>query len=329
MSGDVVAHEVASAAEAQRVADLLGRCVARWSADEAADIIEAAAERAAIQAEGLGAVRGLVSVPTTRPERAAARVEGQSRALRRLLKAAEVDRHRARIARMRQAVGFSARCQAVGSARPGYRPDYVVMLTLTYRQGEDWKPEHISDFLHTVRKAEARRGRVIRYVWVAELQERGAMHYHVAMWLPAGVTLPKPDACGWWPHGSSRIEAARDAVAYLMKYLSKGTDTSRLPKGARMHGAGGLEHAQRRAKRWLSLPGWVQSRSDVFDDWRPAVGGGWSDPEGTVIPSEHVRAWVGDRWTCVKVADYGRPFEASGPFTWLHRGAAVSQAKGH
>lgn len=197
----------------------------------------------------------------------------------------------------------------------------MAMVTLTYRDGADWRGMHIARALDAARKWHTERGVSMRYVWVAELQQRGALHYHLAFWMPHGVVMPKWDLAGWWPHGYSRGETARDAVSYLMKYLSKGTDTARFPKGARMHGSGGVEHALRRARRWLAYPSWIKARADVHDDWRPAVGGGWSHPEGHVIPSEYVRAWLGDRWGALRVADYGRPFCADGPFTWLTRGA--------
>lgn len=197
------------------------------------------------------------------------------------------------------------------------------MLTLTYRSCDEWSPRHVADLLQHVRKwLDREHGSKLAYVWVAELQKRGALHYHLALWLPHGVQIPKPDAQGWWPHGSTNVKAARKAVPYLLKYMSKGMDFQGFPKGARLYGSGGVEHAMRRARRWLGLPAFVRSRADIHDDWRPAKGGGWSAPEGHVVPSEFERAWVGDRWCCRQVIDYGRPFEASGPFTWINRGPA-------
>jgi hypothetical protein len=167
-------------------------------------------------------------------------------------------------------------------------------------------------------------------VWVAELQEkraarrkegaRAVVHYHVAIWLPEGVYLPFSDAQGWWPHGDTETAWARAAVPYLMKYVSKGRHLLSLPNRCRMHGAGGLEFAMRRARRWLGLPGFVQARSDIFDQWAPIKGGGWFDPRLEVaVPSEFQRAWLGDAFGLIGVHDHGRPFEANGPFTWLHR----------
>lgn len=242
------------------------------------------------------------------------------------------DEHRSRIARLRRAVGFAARGHLL--ERRGFRPDRVFMVTLTYadertvhgpcRPGEhlpdgQWRPRDVSNYLHTMRKWLKRRGIPCRYVWVAELQKRGAVHYHVALWLPAEVYLPDADVQGWWVHGSTRTERARAAVPYLLKYLSKGgaPGSYSLPDGARMYGVGGLEHSIRRAARWLRLPAFVRARSDIHDPWTPATGGGWWSPDGLVIPSEFTRAWLGDRWGLLRVADYGRPFDASGPFSWV------------
>ena len=316
--------------------------------DGVLSISEEAAERAALAAVEAAGICGLVSVPTTgkgasayRVGQASARLRavlpGQSqdqspevrsagrivkKRLPRCLGVTETDKARARMARMRRSVGFSARALLAGTQQPGFRGDYCAMVTLTYRNTEDWRPDHIKAALQNMRKQLQRWGQQgARYVWVAELQKRGAMHYHVAVWLPHGWQLPKFDEAGWWPHGATNVKAAQKPIAYLMKYMQKGGSVA-FPKGARTHGVGGVEHAMRRAKRWLSYPGWVKARADVHDDWRPAAGGGWADPDGVVIPSEHVRAWLGDRWGALRVADYGRPFDAAGPFEWLNRGRA-------
>lgn len=342
-----LAHELAVAEESARVLDLLGRAVVDWRLVDAWEAIaEDAAERAAIMAEA--SVRGfdgggLVSLPTTCPERAAGRVAAASRSMREALDAsgapvvvrergvramhrvrgcpAVAEKHRVRLARMRRSCGIAARAHEAASVQPGFRSDYCAMLTLTYRGGvEAWEPGHVRACLHRIRKWLARRHLEMRYVWVAELQRRGSVHYHVALWLPAGVVIPKADRRGWWPHGASRIEAAQSAPRYLMKYLSKGTDVSGLPEGAHMHGAGGLDHAARRAKRWLSMPAAVRARADIFDDWRAAPGGGWVHlATGEHLDAEYARAWLGDRWGPIKVRDHGRPFLAAGPFVWLHR----------
>ena len=105
---------------------------------------------------------------------------------------------------------------------------------------------------------------------------------------------------------STRTEVARAAVPYLMKYLSKGSDTMRLPAGARMYGVGGLSHSHRRTARWLRLPSFIQARSDISDDWKSAPGGGWLDPTGGWLSSEFRRTWLGDAYGLMRVANHGR-----------------------
>jgi hypothetical protein len=280
--------------------------------------------RAGVPAVG---VRGLVSVPTTqKPPPIHAETRESSQALRDGVGGFVPPSRLARISRMRRSVGFSARCHLAD--KPGFRSDSVVMVTATYRAGVEWEPGHVRLLMTHIRQWCKRKGVDCRYVWVGEVQTKRAaregghcLHYHVALWLPFGHKLPMADAQGWWPHGATKTELARAAVPYLMKYFSKGSGGMVLPDGARMHGAGGLDHSARRARRWLAYPSFIKARADIHDDWRRApVGGGWVNPEGFVIPSEFARAWLGDAWGCLRVADYGRPFPADGPFSWITRG---------
>jgi len=73
----------------------------------------------------------------------------------------------------------------------------AVFQVLTYADADGWNPKDITRYLYTVKAWMARRGIQARYVWTAELQQRGAVHYNVIWWLPRGVTLPKPDKQGW------------------------------------------------------------------------------------------------------------------------------------
>lgn len=315
--------------ESMRVMELLGRVAVLpeyrdLEADEANSLAaEAAYEswREAVAAEwGLG---GLVSVPTSDTRRVFRKRSGliaraTEEALRDHLDAFEIGTDAGRIARLRRAVGFTARvhCTEVDlSAR-------CCMVTLTYREDGEWQPRHITEFVKVVRQHLARRDVRFRYCWVAELTKRGRIHYHLALWLPADVNLPKPDQAGWWTHGSTRIEVARNAVPYLMKYLSKGSKASdyALPLGARSYGCGGLGQVMRLARRWLSLPGFIQARADVATSagWRRAPGGGWSDPDGTIWPSEFRRVGVGAAWCLERVCNHGRPLrDVGGPFSFL------------
>lgn len=158
-------------------------------------------------------------------------------------------------------------------------------ITLTYRGVGDWRPQHVRDYLKRVRVWLYRRHIPMRYVWVAELQRRGAVHYHLLLWLPRGVKLPYSDTRGWWPHGFTEQKPARKRVGYLMKYTSKGSKDADhdFPRGCRLYGYGGVCSTTRRRVRWWRAPARVRLYfGDVlgltFDlvDLRKIVGG-WLD----------------------------------------------------
>lgn len=318
-----LAAELAELRHAEEVMHLLGRALEPWhlSTEQIEAIREDAQERAAIAGEG-GFPGALSNSPTRgKDQRAAERTRARASALRQHLRAGGgCDRLRARLALMRRSVGIAARGHEAARQRQGFRPDRAAFVTLTYRPGVEWEAQHVKEAIRRARQwLKSQHQAALRYVWVAELQQRGAVHYHAVFWLPFGVKLPAFDLAGWWPHGRTDIQTARDSIAYLMKYLSKGGGVQ-FPPGLRTHGAGGLEHAYRRAKRWLRYPAFIKARADIEDDWRPARGGGWWDPDGVLIPSEYARAWIGDRYACIKVADYGRPFNPVGPFSWVKKG---------
>lgn len=199
---------------------------------------------------------------------------------------------------MRRATHCSADqlTQAMQAGGFRWRP---AMLTLTYREERPWEPRDISETLKRIRQWMGRRGHKLRLAWVAELTARGAVHYHACIWLPKGLTLPKPDKQGWWPHGHTRIEWARRPISYMVKYTSKGEDSFRLdehgnfqritfPKGCRIHGRSGLDLAQRRIVAWWCLPRYVRENfSKVGSRIVRANGGGWLDHDtGQWLPSQ-------------------------------------------
>jgi len=180
-----------------------------------------------------------------------------------------------RLVRMYKSVSRSAELIQDFLSTRGRRPR-AAMVTLTYRPESTWGPRHISEYLDSVRKWLKRRGATARYVWVAELQQRGAVHYHVVFWLPKGLTLPKPDKQGWWPYGMSKVEWARRPVGYLVKYTSKGFSSAlRFPAGCRISGFGGLSQAQREHRTWWVLPRYQRERCTPPERVRRAPGGGW------------------------------------------------------
>lgn len=149
-----------------------------------------------------------------------------------------------------------------------------LMLTLTYRDCDAWTKRDISDYIRKLRQWLKRRGERLRYVWVAELQKRGAVHYHMLVW--ARARIPRPDASGMWPHGMTKTERMRSGgVSYITKYLTKKEDFKRFPKGIRVYGVGGLSTNAKYNLRWFRLPRYVREHFKYLDDVVRAVGGGF------------------------------------------------------
>lgn len=187
-----------------------------------------------------------------------------------------VDRQAARIRRMQRAVGNAARMLHFDAHCERHAALWnKKFLTLTYAGVDDWQAGHISDFRKALWHWCKTHGVKLRFVWVAELQQRGALHYHVVLWLPKGKYLPMVDACGWWPHGRTNIVTAQSPIGYITKYASKTTVAQALgyPKGARMFGHGGLPDEGRRHMRYWLSPIWVRQELGGHADIRKVTGG--------------------------------------------------------
>ena len=195
----------------------------------------------------------------------------------------------------------------------------VAMVTLTYRTGDQWRAEHMTQLLARVREYLKRRREVLRYVWVAELQHRGVLHYHLLLWLPKGLTLPKPDKRGWWPHGSTKIEWARKAVGYLVKYASKVEDKwgSGFPVGARLHGKGGLDARGAAVCRWWSLPAWAREIVDIGGAVRVKGCGLVERGTGVCLQSPWRVSCGVEGFVAERRFSYIGGMKADGPFSWL------------
>lgn len=115
----------------------------------------------------------------------------------------------------------------------------VVGITLTYDTSKyEWSPRQISELMQRIRNYA--KDKLFAYAWVAELQQRGAVHYHICLvvsrdlkWekkngpdTPSGWTyLPHFDALGWWDYGmTNAIQIERISPRYLTKYVQKGFD---------------------------------------------------------------------------------------------------------
>jgi len=176
---------------------------------------------------------------------------------------------------MRRGVRSAARLLEEEMQEGGHRYR-AAFLTLTYRPGVEHEPRHISQVQQHIRQWLGRRGHQLRDVWVAELQQRGAVHFHALVFLPRGLTLPKPDKQGWWPHGYTNIKWVRRAVGYVSKYASKGGRLDTLPKGARLWGYAGLRGTRRDYLRWFLAPAWLKDLVTPGDVLR-RVGRWWEN----------------------------------------------------
>ena len=231
-----------------------------------------------------GAAAGLVSsqtsgTPPITPEQRAAIAGSAERRRQGSLPpgAIQVDPEATRLKRLRSTVLTAARLHVQEKARWK-----VAMLTLTYRPDVDWAPGQISTVVRHIRQWLARKGHEMRFVWVQEFTKKGKPHYHLLLWLPLGLTIPKPDKQRWWPWGMTKIEWARNAVGYIAKYASKGDSLHKPSKGARMHGNGGLTGNALLEQRWWKLPVWLRQSVEPSDCVRrrpTGTGGGFFHPD--------------------------------------------------
>ena len=243
----------------------------------------------------------------------------------------EIDPKKARVTRLRKGLGIAAK-QLHNQGPIGQQ---IWMQTLTYAgDNRAWKPEHISRFLDALRRWHyARTGKkTVRYAWVAELQQRGVIHYHCIVWLAAGLTPPKADM--WWrrtdkrgnvtheppmwPHGMSNRMRSTAPVAYLMKYASKidSKNVGTFPHGARIHGAGGLDESGRCIRRWVLWPAYVQGNASVADSFKPAPGGGYCNAQTGELLLPEFAPTGGGFCRFIRVRHTPRKIDPSGPFSW-------------
>jgi hypothetical protein len=141
------------------------------------------------------------------------------------------------------------------------------MITLTYAKAEDWQPKQITRYTKFLRRFLG--DSLYSYAWVAELQERGAIHYHIVVYVESGVKVPHPDKpVGHknfiaWSHGLSNVKTCKKP-AYLVSYLGKEKqkDFHKFPLGARAYGVYvSLEFKSfvLGYKKFKMLPNWLQN----------------------------------------------------------------------
>lgn len=148
----------------------------------------------------------------------------------------------------------------------------AVALTLTYRDSATFSPKHISSFLDHLRRIFKRAGRILPYAWLLECASQ--LHYHLILWLPCSYSLDTAKLTKWWPWGSTWVETCRSVGAWA-KYMAKFDGITKLPKGARLYGYGGLDEAGHTAVSRAALPRWLLALLPAHTCARRRPGGGW------------------------------------------------------
>ena len=181
----------------------------------------------------------------------------------------------------------------------------TVMLTLTYRDVDGWLPNQIREFMLGLRKVLG--GALYGYAWVLEMQERGAPHYHVLLYVRNKTDVPQPDSSGLWPHGVTRRETTISPF-YICKYVGKEYQKEGLPHGARMFAVQifkySLSSDDMLPFRKSAAPAWLAEFIDEAAEllgsslkWSRSPGGGWVIKDtGEVIPSPYtlisIEPWI-------------------------------------
>lgn len=204
-----------------------------------------------------------------------------------------ISRRKGRVKRMRRRIFAWAKIARDGGQKHNQR---LTMVTLTYSPENHYQPRDITKFMRHVRRYLG--SELLGYAWVAEMQRRGAVHYHVLLSTSHGRRIPFPDKAGWWVHGSTRTERARSAY-YLATYTGKEHQKTGYPKGLRSFAVWVSQNlasvAEMAIFRASTLPRWLY---DIVIDAlkcgaefpKRCEGGGWWF-EGERLTSPWVVYW--------------------------------------
>jgi len=167
---------------------------------------------------------------------------------------AVVDIFERRLRRMQRRIGAWA--QVVESWMVN-NPCALVMVTLTYARVGDYQAGHIRNYMNRLRGM--LKDDLLGWAWVAEIQKRGAVHYHMMVLISEGERVPMPDKQGHWEHGLSNVQRARTPY-YLVAYAGKKgqKDFARYPRGSRTYAASirfGDKTLKELYRRTAGLPG--------------------------------------------------------------------------
>ena len=221
-----------------------------------------------------------------------------------------LDVRQARLRRMRRRVRTWARY-----ARGLRRRYWPIGVDLTYAPGRDWEPNDVRTFVRYFRR------QAVAHCWVAELQQRGAVHFHVILVVPRGHRIPKPDLAGLWVKGSTRVKLLkwRKVGGYLADYVRKiEQKEGPFPRGLRLFGVAFQKEAWtvlgEEASLWFrasALPFWLATLVEWLQEIpsRRGAGGWWWFRKAGV--------WVRSPW---------RIYVQAGGWTYLWDTGAIDMA---
>lgn len=176
-------------------------------------------------------------------------------------------------------------------------PDaWVLHITLTFKNGDREEASGaIRSFLDTLKKSFRS---IKKYFWVAELQRRGVIHYHLVV---TGVYfIPIDYIREIWRHGHVFIRRwrLRKVFEYLMKYFRKlkkryQTDYvrfSKLYKHFRIFSSNRVRDVVAKVMKFPKwLREWIWEKGGIP---RRYPGVGWVFPDGEVVKSPWRIVWV-------------------------------------
>jgi hypothetical protein len=195
----------------------------------------------------------------------------------------------------------------------------MAMYRLSYDTGgtlvkpSNWQALQIKFFMKALHERMGKR--LLAYAWVAELQERGVIHYHVIIVYTGRANFPDrdvraKDARGHlrvfkrlWVHGSSHSDFRVRSPFYISSYVKKEYQKAYefFPSGCHAWAVWVSDEAMQRDLRFHSLAEWKQN---IFLQEYLGVGDGegkdwlaaWSVMEWEVKRQRLVRAMSGERW---------------------------------
>lgn len=90
------------------------------------------------------------------------------------------------------------------------------LVTLTYRNGADFKWEHVGAWVRAYRAWCRSKNVLPSDAWVCEQGQCRNTHFHVAVSLPSGL-VALTEMSQWWPHGYVQVLKCADAFQHVLQ----------------------------------------------------------------------------------------------------------------